>query len=155
MEGEQEEFEFTLIIIFFGLLGIAVLTWFVVSDTTYERGFVSNQQERMEEENIPDIYSGPDDPTYLKGREPETLGLGIDPFVGEFFYDPMTKKTLYVLVKNGTCSSSCLEDWKPYIVNGTVFLWEGEELYTYKNDTGFGNFLGDGYDSGLFKIARP
>ena len=91
-------------------------------------------------------------------------------YIGEYFTHPETGKTLYVNT-DGECTGDCLSEWEPYISDskresgsiGVVlrtdtkdlqYTWNGQALYTFKNDTIPGEVLGDGFDS-VWMIARP
>jgi|ETN02SMinimDraft_4_1059925.scaffolds.fasta_scaffold171545_1 hypothetical protein len=113
------------------------------------------------------LFVNPDD---VVGRDSEILGLRIDTIVGKFFTHPETRKTLYV--KEGEeCTGECLDLFEPLLAEGKYdndegltaikrtdklgyqYAWNGQALYTFKEDNE-GGVLADGYPGG-WRIARP
>jgi predicted lipoprotein with Yx(FWY)xxD motif len=86
------------------------------------------------------------------------------------------RMTLYTFDKDAggksMCNGPCAENWLPMMATASGQPWEdwtivgrddgtrmwaykGKPLYTWKNDKAPGDTTGDGFNNGLWHVARP
>lgn len=153
-----------IVVVLVAIVCLAIVFWFIYTIwTAPEQTIVTIPTP------VPETVEEFVDPTTIYGRDPNILGLRIDPTIGRFFTLPDTGQTLYVATEE--CVDTCLESWTPYTTETAItdaanlgtterpdsgslqYTWQGEALYTYTLDTER-SVLGDGYE-GKWKIARP
>lgn len=145
-----------------------VIVWFIVSIWTTPPDMATPVAEAPTEQV--EQVERPFNPTSIPGRDPNILGVRMDPTIGPFFTAGETGLTLYITRE--ACIADCPEGWEPYVTDtprspGALttqpidtdetihqYTWHGEKLYRYTADTKPGDVLGDGYN-GVWTIARP
>lgn len=168
---EQQQITFTDIdrnvgLILLGFLGIAVLMWFIITDSS-KVGVVSGLG--LEPEVVSNEEMNPGNFVDVLDRDKDVLGVATHKDVGRYFTQAQTGMTLYVH-KDNNCDFSCMTIWTPYLASnqtesglltteiiegiGLQYVWSGKRLYLFPGDDFPGSIKGHGLQEG-WEVARP